>query len=273
MIHQTILIKSKKAGSALLIFLASSLFVLALATSSDGKTQTRRSNTKTVKGSFTPSCTLPFKGVRNPPSDDHCGIAGGSSDLAKQAESRAKNNFCASTKSVRVLTYNDFVNLQKRSTNLPAKLPDRAAVRRLGEGQYVSYIAFVSNPHYSDVNAGEAVNCNIPGKTTNDIHIVLLQTPNDDECNSTTAEISPHYRPPGWTPEKLKQASAGHPVRLTGQLFFDGSHKPCSGGSRPNPKRKSVWEIHPLYSVDICSETTIAACRSSAARWTPLSTR
>src|SRR5262249_32985067 len=90
------------------------------------------------------------------------------------------------------------------------------------------------------------------------------------ECLSTTAEMSPHYRPPDWTPENLLQASAGHPVRIQGQLFFDGSHKPCFGGRRPNPKRASLWEIHPVYSVEVCSQTTIAECQSGTAEWTPL---
>lgn len=222
-------------------------------------------------GTFSPECTLPFAGVRNPPADDHCGIAGGSSDPAKQAESMAKNNFCAKAQSPRVITYQELVSLQSQSANIPKKLPDRTVVRNLGEGQYVSYVAFIKNAHYSDVAAGEAVNCNIPGDATNDIHIVLLKDPTDDECLSTTAEMSPHYRPPDWTDKNLMTASAGHPVRVRGQLFFDGSHTPCSGSSSPNPKRASLWEIHPVYSVDVCTQTTIAECQGSTVEWTPLS--
>jgi hypothetical protein len=222
-------------------------------------------------GSFSAVCVLPFAGVRDPPIDDHCGIQGGSSDAAKQAESRAKNNFCATTQLPRVITYQELASLQSQSANIPKHLPDRAVVEKLGEGQYVSYVAFIKDAHYSDVAAGEAVNCNIPGNATNDIHIVLLKDPKDDECLSTTAEMSPHYRPPDWTPENLLKASAGHPVRLQGHLFFDGSHTPCSGSSRPNPKRASLWEIHPVYSVEVCSQDTIAECQSGAAEWTPLS--
>jgi hypothetical protein len=222
-------------------------------------------------GSFEPVCTLPFGEVRNEAFDDQCGIDGGSSDPAKQAESRAKNDFCATTQLPRVITYPELVTLQNQSANIPKNLPDRSAVEKLGEGQYVSYIAFIKDAHYSDVAAGEAVNCNIPGNATNDIHIVLLKDPKDDECLSTTAEISPHYRPADWTPENLLKASSGHPVRLLGHLFFDGSHTPCSGTSRPNPKRASLWEIHPVYSVDVCAQTTLAECQSSAAEWTPLS--
>jgi hypothetical protein len=41
-------------------------------------------------------------------------------------------------------------------------------------------------------------------------------------------------------------------VRLKGQLFFDASHVPCRPGKPVNPARSSVWEIHPIYSVDVC---------------------
>jgi len=220
--------------------------------------------------SFTPLCDLPFDGVRSPAIDDRCGIEGGSSDPAKQAESRAKNNFCAADQPVHVMRYRDLINLQSQSKNIPKSLSDRAVVKQLGEGQYVSYVAFIKEAHYSDVARGEAANCNLPGKATNDISIALLRDPSDDECLSTTAEMSPHYRPPDWTPENLLKASAGHPVRINGQLFFDGSHIPCSGSSRPNPRRASVWEIHPVYSVEVCAQVTTSECEGVAAKWTPL---
>ena len=242
---------------------------LALAMNSAGKPSTPSTATGST-GAFSPVCTLPFEGVRNPSIDDHCGIQGGSSDPAKQAESVAKNDFCAATQSLRVITYQEVVSLQSQSANIPKRLPERTMLTKMGEGDYVSYVAFIKDAHYSDVAKGEAVNCNIPGNATNDIHIILLKDPHDDECLSTTAEMSPHYRPAEWTPENLLKASAGHPVRVQGHLFFDGSHTPCSGSSRPNPKRASLWEIHPVYSVDVCTQTTIAECQSSTAEWTPL---
>jgi hypothetical protein len=221
-------------------------------------------------GTFTPVGPLPFAGVRNSPADDHCGIDGGNPDPAKQAEARAKNNFGAATQPPQVITYEELVSLQSQSANIPKRLPDRTMVVSKGEGKFVSYVAFIKDAHYSDVAAGEAVNCNIPGDATNDIHIVLLKDLAQDECMSTTAEMSPHYRPPDWTPANLLKASAGHPVRVQGQLFFDGSHTPCSGNSRPNPKRASLWELHPVYSVEVCTQTTIADCQGSAAEWTSL---
>lgn len=222
-------------------------------------------------GTFSPVCTLPFNGVRNPASDDHCGIKGGSSDAAAQAESTAKNNFCAPTEDPDALTYQKLLDLQTQSANIPKKLEDRKEVENLGEGNYVSYVALIKNAHYSDTTGGEAVNCNLSGNPPNDIHIVLMSDPKDtDECDSTTAEMSPHYRPPNWTPEKLN--ALGKPVRIKGQLFYDNSHTPCTAHSRPNPKRASLWEIHPVYSIDVCKSNNLDECRNSTdpAEWTAL---
>jgi hypothetical protein len=43
------------------------------------------------------------------------------------------------------------------------------------------------------------------------------------------------------------------PYRVTGQLFFDASHKVCPcGTSNCSPVRASLWEIHPVYNVEVC---------------------
>jgi len=144
----------------------------------------------------------------------------------------------------------------------------------MGEGKYVSYVAVIKDAHYSDVGSGEAVNCNIPGDPTNDIHIVLMPIPTEDpnfkdECRSTTAEISPHYRPLSWTPDNLNKL--GRPVRIQGHLFYDGSHTPCKNG-KGSPKRISLWEIHPVYSIEVCELNGLDQCRNStkSGDWVPL---
>lgn len=221
------------------------------------------------QGTFTPACTLPFNGVRNPASDDRCGIQGGKSDPSSQAESEAKNNFCAPTHDVDVMTYQKLIELQGQSTNVPKNLPDRKEVENLGEGNYVSYVAVIKDAHYSDTTGGEAVNCNQSGNPPNDIHIVLMSDSSDtDECHSTTAEMSPHYRPTNWTPARLN--ALGKPVRIKGQLFYDNSHAICTASSRPNPKRASLWEIHPVYSIEVCQLGDLDKCRNSTspADWT-----
>src|SRR5262249_42753876 len=141
---------------------------------------------------------------------------------------------------------------------------------KVGEGTVVEFVAYVLEAHYSDVASGETVNCRIPGKSNNDIRIVLVQDPSDDPCTSITAEISPHYRPLGWTDETLNSAGK-HPVRVRGPLFFDGAHTPCRGSKRASPARQSVWEIHPVYSFDVCMKTSIEGCRYAGEdAWVPV---
>jgi hypothetical protein len=83
-------------------------------------------------------------------------------------------------------------------------------------------------------------------------------------------EIIPHFRPTGWTDAALNGLN-GHPVRLTGQLFFDASHKPCTPGKKAGPPPVSLWEIHLIYAVDVCSNKTLIACdRTDESIWTPL---
>jgi len=222
---------------------------------------------------FVPLCSLPFDGSRNPDIDSLCPLSGGGTGAAKQAQSQAKNNLCAAKGPAQRIAYEDLVQKQKDVTNVVnlSNLTNRSVLESHGEGTYVEYVAFIQDAHYSDVSSGEAVNCNIPGDSTNDIHIVLVQSPNDDPCLSTTAEMIPHFRPEGWTADNVDSVRE-HPVRVRGTLFYDDAHKPCSGSSRPSPNRISVWEIHPVYSLDVCSKEDLTQCQSSTdpADWSSL---
>jgi hypothetical protein len=63
------------------------------------------------------------------------------------------------------------------------------------------------------------------------------------------------------------------PVRVTGQLFFDASHKLCTNGKAVggNPARQSAWEIHPVYQADVCRHQTLSECEADQADvWIPI---
>ena len=159
----------------------------------------------------------------------------------------------------------------------------------VGEGTIVMLKAYVFRAQYANTKfsklsdgstaRGEAVNCDNPDLDWNDIHIALSASiaRDQDECTTVTAEISPHYRPALWSRfhdgqnqgvedlvpgllkgRVLKQPKRGRAlmVRLTGPLFYDASHQPCvfSGGKiieRHSPERRSIWEIHPIYRVQV----------------------
>jgi hypothetical protein len=123
---------------------------------------------------------------------------------------------------------------------------------------------------------GESVNCKgVPDLDAsseidrNDIHIVLEAPGVMDECLSVTAEISPHFRPNSWRRfhnmgpnslgEDVNLEAKGvnfnkfQMVRITGPLFYDASHEPCSPGKHASPARRSIWEIHPAYKLEVKS--------------------
>lgn len=235
------------------------------------------------------SCTLPFETIKQHHAIDDSCPATGSSDPStntgarQAAQNQAKNNFCAANAPVNI-DFDVLHQLQQEAASVTTfggdqELPqDRSVLRHLptkvgdiGEGTVVRIVAFVINAHPSNVGSGESVNCKQKPAESNDIHIVLGQNSNqDDECSSVTAEMSPHFRPDTWTPDNMNQNNA-RLFRFTGQLFFDASHKPCTGSTGPNPKRSSLWEIHPVYGVEICGDTGNNCKVDSDQNWIALS--
>jgi len=233
---------------------------------------------------FKPACANPTFPLPAPakakPIDSLCGLAG-SGVGPEGAQDMVKNNFCAKG-TPKAITVADLVDLQTAVEANPAinfgntgkagkKGPttNRALLKRLGkgklgEGQLVTLSkVFVL---IARQEGGESVNCgkDVEEKPTvndHDIHISLVSSPNQDpttdECSSVVAEMSPHHRPDSWTHGNVeKVAKANLPVRVTGQLYFDSSHFPCKGGvgvGAGNPKRKSLWEIHPIYKFEVCT--------------------
>jgi len=238
---------------------------------------------------FEVGCTLPFDDIKGDDPISFCANHGSATEAEQQAQNRAKNNFCA-TGTATNLTYQDFLRLQKAADDAEiefgshARVPkDRSALKNIitsasgkhvGEGSIVRYVGFVSHPRNSNKSKGEAVNCKRGGAESNDIHIDLLRSPDEPACRSITVEIVPHFRPPAWEVEILKLPQfVGRPMRFTGHLFFDASHRPCKNDNdKVNPKRASIWEIHPVYAIDVCKFKSLKSCPAGKqAVWTPLS--
>lgn len=222
---------------------------------------------------------LPFAAIEaKHPIDSSCGIKGKpTSSKNSQTQNEVKNNFCAGVGGTKpeIVTPQDLVALQSKthiSTGQGMEPADRSALKALGEGKLVRMKAYLYEAHFADLGAGESVNCNGGNEQDNDVHIAFVAQENDPECKSVTAEISPHYRPDAWsqigndekydsatkkyTPDPTMEAKLkGHPFRVTGQLFFDASHKVCPCGvSNCTPIRSSLWEIHPVYAIDVCKD-------------------
>lgn len=241
------------------------------------------------------ACKIPFSSIA--PVDDPyeaCDISGRMSGhtapaKAKMLESAAKNNFCADTSEIVPMHFEDFSRLEDGtdpSTMDLAHSRDELKIiedvtvhgHEVGEGTVVQLVAMMRSAHISDCTrpkpgktGGEAVNCNMLGTDKNDIHIVLMPLEDDaesSECDSVTAEAIPHFRPAAWSDLDVKTPTS-NPVRVTGQLFYDNSHKACKDG-KGSPPRRTVWEMHPMYQLDVCTGTTAAACKQDdASVWVP----
>ncbi|MGE5074113.1 MAG: hypothetical protein ACM3MF_11850 [Anaerolineae bacterium] len=230
------------------------------------------------------ACSLPFDAIKlHHPIDDSCGLDGNAdANTPQAAQNEAKNNFCATGAPVNV-NFAVLRQLQEEAAaavtfgSIPQLPKDRSPIKSLpspvgeiGEGRVVRIAAFVIDAHPSDIGNGESVNCNTPGAPSNDIHIVMGENSNhDDDCSSAVAEITPHFRPAAWVAKSLTQNNE-HLFRFTGQLMFDAAHRICSGTSKPNPKRSTLWEIHPVYAVDVCMDPGNNCTVDKEAGWVAL---
>lgn len=233
---------------------------------------------------FSPACSSPNYPTPPPASppaiDSQCGLTG--SGGVEAAQNSVKNNFCASgtpqpitipyLASLQTQVADDpSINFGDEGTPTRPKGPttDRTPLQKMGEGKMVTLQGYVL---FARAEGPESVNCGTSVPNTapfHDVHIEIVDSPSvTDECAGVVVEMIPHHRPDTWTAEAIQAiARAQQPVRVTGQLFFDSSHFPCQGGQgvREDPKRISLWEIHPIYKFDTCT----SGCTSSAG-WIPL---
>ena len=234
---------------------------------------------------FKPPCPDPSYPAPPPtaslPIDAECPVSGlPNQSAAETAQNSAKDNFCApgpvqaiTVDQMRALQAkvqaNSQINFGGRGGHPLSKHPgptkNRAPLTKLGEGTLRVLEGYILIARQEGM---EKVNCEKTPPdvaTSHDIHISIVGDVNQvhgDECESVVAELSPHHRPDSWTkPNVQKVAQGHHRVRVTGQLFFDSSHSPCTDGKAEagDPHRTSLWEIHPVYSLEVCPKDACAS--------------
>lgn len=221
--------------------------------------------------------------------DSECGLDGTPmSSASEKSQNDAKNNFCADTSNPATVSVSKIKSLQKSAASQEKKKkfepgqppPDRSFLTALGEDNAVvfeGYIFAARQEGKESVNCG-ATPANVPASY--DVHISLLAKPrktkstdtqakrDKEECSGFVAEMIPHHRPAEWNQCNVESiAASGLRVRVTGQEFFDGSHLPCKNGEAASgdPRRVSLWEIHPIYSFEVCPSG-----KCSSGGWQPL---
>jgi hypothetical protein len=157
----------------------------------------------------------------------------------------------------------------------------------IGEGTAVRVAGYVAPPHHRHASAGvhegasESVNCRVPKPadapawTVHDFHIPITTKPitaNDSvsECNGVVVEMIPQGRAehPHWLLETLKDvARRKQLVMFVGPLLYDNEHVPnpdCRHLVPSQPKRASLWEIHPVTEFYVCSNGDSCGVMSKA---------
>lgn len=244
----------------------------------------------TVARADAQTCANPFfPGPTTAIDTSTCGLAGNGG--AETNQNDAKNNFCPSTGTAapQPMKISDLVALQKKvqqNKSIPfgnqdthpltansGPATDRAPLVALGEGKRVVLQGFVK---IARQESAESVNCSKefpdPGNDLyHDIHISIVTKSTQAECSGIVAEMIPRHRPAAWNATQVEAvATAKLPVRVTGQLMFDSSHTPCQGSTavKGDPARASLWEIHPIYKFEVCTQGTC----SSGTGWVPVET-
>ena len=152
--------------------------------------------------------------------------------------------------------------------------PDRSALHNLGlgtgtisEGDLVQLSGFVNAVRPEQ---GETVNC--AGADGGDIHI-SIGPQGGTEWQGVVVEMIPQLgHPIGWDSTTLAHVKAHQfQVLVVGGLTYDNEHLVNDDPAHPNgtqPKRISLWEIHPITEFYVCEQTSCDPGQHTA--WTTL---
>ena len=146
----------------------------------------------------------------------------------------------------------------------------------VGEGAFVEVLAFIVGlPHHPAANtSGESVNCRLKGEKNNDFHVPIARRWTHSEFQGVVVEMIPQDRPEGWSLDRLHAvAEQGRQVRVRGGLFYDNEHFVNDNPDDPKgsePKRFSLWEIHPITGFSVCKTPKKACAPDDESLWQKL---
>jgi hypothetical protein len=167
------------------------------------------------------------------------------------------------SRTAKPLTFSDFVALQKHADGLVGEgrllSPEqRAQLVNMGissgtvsEGDLVQVSGYLLDAHAS---RGK-----IPGISNSDFNLSLAERPDATRFDSIIVKMIPQNRPPEWNLPILSMvAEAKKKVLIRGQLFYENLHRvnnDPNNARMADPKRVSLWEIHPITAFFVCDQT------------------
>jgi hypothetical protein len=200
--------------------------------------------------------------------------------LKRRTTDRAGNAITRET--ARTITLEDLHELQVAAD---AALPDskdlsgaqreqlallRVAGGTFGEGTGVRLVGFIA-PDSGTASSGahpggiESVNCRLTKPEERDVHVPVVARPDQPECSGVVVEPIPQTRAehPSWTSTGLRRiAHQKKLVMFVGALFWHNEHKvnpDCGHLKSGQPKRMSLWEIHPVAELYVCDAAACSA--------------
>jgi hypothetical protein len=94
------------------------------------------------------------------------------------------------------------------------------------------------------------------------------------EYQGVVVEMIPQYRLKSWTIKNLENIRMEKKkVLVVGQLFYDSKHKVNDDPDHPlggQPKRMSLWEIHPVVKFYYCDKPDSACNDNKIEEWAEL---
>ena len=204
-----------------------------------------------------------------------CSQAGSAHGLANQLKRTVPPEGAPTT-----VNFDTFSQLQSAAVELVdqgVEIPptDRDKIKSIetaegtvGEGSRVRLMAFLSEgkPH---ANTGESVNCYLKTEANNDIHISVSESEDASEFEGIVVEMIPQSRPAKWTSVRIRKLR-GKLLLIEGGLFYDNLHFVNGDPANPvprQPKRFSLWEIHPVVSVKVCKKANNQCDPDRASDW------
>jgi hypothetical protein len=207
-----------------------------------------------------------------------------------ELRNRAKR-FIANVTTPVLLSVADFKSLQADTDpdaanhvhkQLPRNLTNKqAGTHTVSEGERVAITGFLHRAE--EGSSAESVNC--AGSDGRDIHLNLNEPkPNPPTFNEWTGiviEVIPQVPLPGWTQQDHSAVlsalravrDAALPVLAVGSLTYDNEHQVNSDKNNPkgsNPKRISLWEVHPVLEFYVCPEAQTCDAATPGTKWETL---
>src|SRR6266567_1727160 len=263
--------------------------------------------TCTLHGHFPTTCNPYGSASKPHAIDKTCGLTGDATSAGDQAQDKQKNDLCAKGTAQPVTVDDlktlqqavdksgvDYGSTHSKPphagppadrSSLFTKLPSGSAK----EGDLVSFVGLIVE---AKPGSSETVNCHCADPLSIDVHMALADHPlnlqkapstatkaekhaitvkNDaDLCtNAFVAETTPHLRPASLELTAIEPLVGSKIVKVTGPLLFDGSHRPCKGSTpgSGDPSRLTVWEIHPVYKIEVCNKSKLDQCTADSGNW------